>query len=80
MITQPIESLARTMREISRTKDYKLRVANENSDETGELIDGFNEMLGQIEQRDIELELQRGTLESTVDVRTEELRQYCCRS
>ncbi|NTV50996.1 MAG: response regulator [Geobacteraceae bacterium] len=75
LITSPIDSLARTMRKISSTKDYKLRVANENSDETGQLIDGFNEMLGQIEQRDIELELQRGTLESTVDVRTEELRQ-----
>jgi signal transduction histidine kinase/DNA-binding NarL/FixJ family response regulator/HPt (histidine-containing phosphotransfer) domain-containing protein len=75
LITRPIESLARTMREISSTKDYTLRVANENSDETGQLIDGFNEMLGQVEQRDVELELQRGTLESTVDVRTEELRQ-----
>jgi len=75
MITQPIVSLARTMQEISTTKDYSLRVVNENSDETGQLIDGFNDMLGQIEVRDTKLELQRDTLETTVAVRTEELRQ-----
>jgi signal transduction histidine kinase/HPt (histidine-containing phosphotransfer) domain-containing protein len=75
LITRPIESLARTMQKISNTRDYTLRVENNNSDETGQLIDGFNGMLGQIEQRDVELELQRDTLESTVDVRTEELRQ-----
>jgi len=75
MITQPIITLAGTMQQISTIKDYSLRVVNENSDETGQLIDGFNEMLGQIEERDTELELQRDTLESTVEVRTEELRQ-----
>ena len=75
MITQPIVSLAGTMQKISTMNDYSLRVVNENSDETGQLIDGFNEMLGQIESRDTELERQRDTLESTVDVRTEELRQ-----
>jgi len=75
MITQPIVSLAETMQKISTMNDYSLRVVNENSDETGQLIDGFNEMLDQIEARDTELERQRDTLESTVDVRTEELRQ-----
>lgn len=75
MITQPIVSLAETMQEISSTRDYSLRVVNKNSDETGQLIDGFNEMLGQIEARDTELGRQRDTLESTVEVRTEELRQ-----
>src|SRR5450631_140799 len=63
MITQPIVSLAQTMEEISTTKDYSLRVVKENSDETGQLIDGFNDMLGQIEERDTKLEQQRDTLE-----------------
>ncbi len=75
MITQPIMFLARTMQQVSDTKDYSLRVANENSDETGQLTVGFNEMLGQIEQRDTVLELQRDTLETTVEQRTEELRR-----
>ena len=75
MITQPIVSLAGTMQKVSTIKDYSLRVVNENSDETGQLIAGFNEMLCQIEERDTELERQRDTLESTVGVRTEELRQ-----
>ena len=75
MITQPIVSLAGTMQMVSANKDYSLRVINENSDETGQLIDGFNEMLCQIEERDTALERQRDTLESTVEVRTEELRQ-----
>lgn len=75
MITQPIISLAGTMQKISLIKDYSLRVENESSDETGQLIDGFNEMLDQIEERDNELEHQRDSLESVVEVRTEELRQ-----
>lgn len=75
LITQPIVSLAGTMQKISASKDYSLRVANESGDETGQLIDGFNDMLGQIEERDIELGHQRDTLESTVKMRTEELRQ-----
>ena len=75
MITRPIESLARTMLDVSNSKNYALRVAIESSDETGQLITGFNEMLGQIEGRDTELELQRDMLETTVGVRTDELRQ-----
>lgn len=75
MITQPIVSLARTMQTISNTRDYSLRVANKNGDETGQLIIGFNDMLGQIEERDTELEQQRDTLEISVAMRTEELQQ-----
>ncbi len=75
MITQPIVSLAGAMQQVSTINDYSLRIVNDNKDETGQLIDGFNAMLCQIEERDAELERQRDTLESTVEVRTEELRQ-----
>jgi len=74
IITQPIASLAKIMSEISINKDYSVRVPNDNSDETGRLINGFNEMLDQIEERDTELERQHNILEATVEERTAELR------
>lgn len=75
MITRPLETLARTMRMVSDTRQYSLQVTPEGTDETGQLTVGFNQMLTQIEQRDSQLELQRDTLEATVAERTEELRQ-----
>jgi signal transduction histidine kinase/DNA-binding response OmpR family regulator len=50
-ISGPILSLARATREISRQHDYSLRVAKASDDEIGELSDGFNDMLAQIERR-----------------------------
>jgi signal transduction histidine kinase len=52
MISQPILELARTAREVTVQRNYSLRALRENQDEIGELIDGFNGMLEQIQQRD----------------------------
>ena len=75
LITDPILHLAQTMRKISKEKDYSVRVARESGGEIGDLIDGFNEMLGQIHLRDGQLERHREELEEKVALRTAELKE-----
>jgi signal transduction histidine kinase/CheY-like chemotaxis protein len=55
-ISEPIRNLARTTRRVSTEKDYSIRAVKQSDDEIGQLIDGFNDMLGQIQQRDRELQ------------------------
>jgi signal transduction histidine kinase/DNA-binding response OmpR family regulator/HPt (histidine-containing phosphotransfer) domain-containing protein len=75
LITRPIMTLSQTMSRVSTDRDYSIRVTNESSDEVGHLIDGFNEMLSQIEAQERELLLRRDTLETTVALRTNELQR-----
>jgi len=51
-ITGPISRLAATTRTVSQTQDYSVSVPRETDDEIGDLIDGFNDMLAQIRERD----------------------------
>jgi signal transduction histidine kinase/DNA-binding response OmpR family regulator len=55
LISGPILHLAQVQSRVSREKDYTQRAVKEASDETGQLIDGFNEMLVQIQERDAAL-------------------------
>lgn len=66
IILSPILKLVQTMSRISRQKDYAVRVPEVGKDELGHLVHSFNLMLGEIEQRDRQLELR-------VDQRTREL-------
>jgi len=75
IVSTPILELARTAREVSARQDYTLRAVKQGNDELGELIDGFNEMLAQIQRRDAALELARRNLEQRVRERTGELQQ-----
>ncbi|MEN8215596.1 MAG: ATP-binding protein [Pseudomonadota bacterium] len=67
VITQPIYSLVNTMREVSEHKDYSIRGQKESNDELGDLIEGFNNMLMQIEIRDKELNHTNEILYATLD-------------
>jgi two-component system sensor histidine kinase/response regulator len=69
-ISGPIVNLAHTMKRVSSEEDYSLRVERNSQDEIGSLIDGFNEMLGQIRHRDSRLERYREFLEQQVAERT----------
>jgi len=69
-ISGPIVNLARTMQRVSTEQDYSLRVERSSQDEVGSLIDGFNQMLGQIRHRDSRLEKYRHYLEQQVEERT----------
>ncbi len=55
VISGPILHLAETAKTVSSKMDYSIRAVKENQDEVGLLIDGFNEMLVQIEKRDAAL-------------------------
>ena len=55
LVSGPILHLAGVQERVSREKDYALRAQRESSDELGQLIFGFNEMLEQIQSRDAEL-------------------------
>ncbi|HEV2646455.1 MAG TPA: ATP-binding protein [Acidobacteriaceae bacterium] len=74
LLSQPIISLARTSRLISRYKDYSLRFEPSASySELESLTDAFNEMLAEIQQRDAALEQGRTELEHRVEDRTAQL-------
>ncbi|HKK71698.1 MAG TPA: ATP-binding protein [Candidatus Krumholzibacteria bacterium] len=74
VITVPIARLSQVMRIVTEERRYSVRAERGGRDEMGLLINGFNEMLEQIEQRDAALQDARSDLERRVDERTEELR------
>jgi signal transduction histidine kinase len=73
IISGPILALAKVARDVSEKRDYSTRASKQNNDEVGLLIDSFNEMLEQIQQRDSELVKTKGDLEVRVQERTSEL-------
>jgi sigma-B regulation protein RsbU (phosphoserine phosphatase) len=54
-ISRPIVRLAELEKRVSREKNYELRAHKDANDEVGLLIDGFNEMLSEIQARDAEI-------------------------
>jgi signal transduction histidine kinase len=73
LISRPVEELAETVRLVSARKDYSVRAKARVKDEVGLLIDGFNEMLAQIQAQDAFLQTARDELEEKVKERTAEL-------
>lgn len=74
-ISEPILKLVSSMRQVSESKNYDIRVAQSGSDEIAELSSGFNEMLYQIKLRDDEVQTARNSLEQRVQERTKELKE-----
>jgi len=58
---------------VAQDKNYSLRATKQSDDELGQLVDGFNEMLAQIQVRDTALQTARDNLEKRVEERTQEL-------
>jgi signal transduction histidine kinase/DNA-binding response OmpR family regulator len=58
VIIEPIATLSRIMGAVSREKDYAVRSPISSQDELGLLSEGFNDMIAQIQQRDLHLEEQ----------------------
>jgi two-component system, cell cycle sensor histidine kinase and response regulator CckA len=73
LVSRPILQLSQTARAVAAEKNYSVRVAKHAGDELGQLVDGFNEMLMQIELRDAALREAQGELERRVVLRTTEL-------
>ncbi len=55
IVADPVAALARTAAEVSVRGDYSLRAARGADDELGLLVEAFNRMLEQIQQREAEL-------------------------
>ena len=72
-ISDPIIELAKTARTVSADKNYALRAPKQSRGELGELTDNFNEMLAQIQHRDVVLHKINDNLEKRVQDRTHDL-------
>ncbi len=73
-VTAPIIDLVRLMRKVRETDDFGARAKNLRKDETGELVEAFNDMLDKIQDRDARLLAQQQNLQKTVLQRTHELK------
>jgi len=73
-ISTPVVRLAETARTIYREKNYSIRFpATTGHDELSTLVEAFNEMLAEIQQRDTALLDARNELEQRVQQRTKQL-------
>jgi signal transduction histidine kinase/AmiR/NasT family two-component response regulator len=72
-ISRPISHLAGVVEAVATEKNYSIRATKQGEDELGRLIDGFNEMLNQIQAQDSALQEARDHLERRVERRTAEL-------
>ena len=75
IIATPILSLKKLMIRVSNEADYQLRAPKHYDDELGELVDGFNAMLSEVEKRDQALAGYNERLEKEVQQRTLELQK-----
>jgi len=73
LISGPVLALAAITRRVTQGRDYAVRAEKHGDDEVGDLIDGFNEMLAQIQKRDDRLREHQEHLEAEVADRTAEL-------
>ena len=73
VFSAPVGELMQAMESVSALKDYSTRVNKISNDEFGDLVDVFNEMLCEVQQREVQLENHRRHLEDEVAARTYEL-------
>ncbi|MGC9949246.1 MAG: response regulator [Bryobacteraceae bacterium] len=73
VISEPTLRLAEMASRVSAERDYSLRAAKRGDDEIGILVDSFNEMLGQIQARTLDLHEAHGALERHVSELCEEI-------
>jgi signal transduction histidine kinase/DNA-binding response OmpR family regulator len=74
IVSDPIVHLARIAGKVKADENYSLRATANSNDECGILMRSFNQMLEQIEQRDLALNNARDELEQRVEQRTADLR------
>ena len=72
-ISAPIERLVSGMQQVSKHQDFSLRLKPGDKDEIGLLIEGFNIMLAQTQERGEQLMQHQQNLEKTVRERTHDL-------
>ena len=73
IISDPISHLSSIADQVATQKNYALRATKHGNDELGQLVDDFNEMLVQIQSRDVAIHRVNDELESRVQERTGQL-------
>lgn len=74
-MAEPLEQLLKGMNHVSSHGDYSFRLKRKGDDEIGRITIGLNEMLGQVEQRDEQLNAHRADLQRKVSEQTQDIRQ-----
>jgi two-component system sensor histidine kinase/response regulator len=69
-ISAPIRDLAQVARNVCASKNFSTRAEKQIDDDFGALIDDFNEMLAELERRDLTLRVHQNDLEKRVRERT----------
>jgi signal transduction histidine kinase len=73
-LIRPIARLAEAVETVSKAQDYSVRVRGpESRDEIGRLLLRFNDMIAELQKRDVALGRARSELEERVENRTREL-------
>lgn len=75
IFTRPLFDVIDSMDQVTRKKDYQVRVKKYSDDEFGVLVAQFNQMIEEIQARDEALNLYSSNLESRVKQRTMDLTQ-----
>ena len=73
IVSDPIVQLARIAARVTAEENYALRAIPQGNDESGMLVNSFNQMLERIEQRDLALQNAKDELEQRVQQRTADL-------
>jgi signal transduction histidine kinase/CheY-like chemotaxis protein/HAMP domain-containing protein len=76
IVVAPILELARTADQVALTSDFSLRARRPGGDEVGLLVERFNGMLSQLQERDRQVQAAHEALEERVRERTAELRSF----
>jgi signal transduction histidine kinase len=66
LISEPLLELTQVARSVIHRQDYSHRVAKRTGDEVGVLVDAFNQMLSQIEQREAALQAANLALQTEI--------------
>ncbi len=74
-ISTPIRKLVEGMQQVSGNQDFRLRLKPGDNDEIGTIINNFNYMLEQLEERENKLASYQEELQQKVDERTRDLQQ-----
>ncbi len=72
-VTNPIRDLVNVMSIVQKSGEVQARAKRTSNDETGALVDSFNDMLDQIQERDARLKTHQRNLKKIVHRRTREL-------
>ncbi|MEZ4485789.1 MAG: ATP-binding protein [Syntrophotaleaceae bacterium] len=72
-ISRPILYLVAKMEAVTKEEDFTVRAIKRSNDEVGVLIDGFNDMVAHLQDRDQQLDKYRIHLEDLVGKRTAQL-------